>query len=262
MLKGTAREAAAEFFGTFILIAFGVGVVAQTVLSKNANGSFLAINIGWGLAVMLGIYASARRLRRAPESGGHRRAGRASRVSRGARSLPYAIAQIAGAFAASALVFATYREALSRVRRRHAHGRGRDGDGGHLRDLSAAVPVDRRRVRRSGGRHDAADGRRARRDRSKERRRRRRGSPARWSACSWSRSASRLASTPATRSTRRAISGRACSRSWRAGDRACSPPAAAGGGCRSWRRSSAPSSARGSMTRSSTSITSRPRRGR
>ena len=34
MLKGTAREAAAEFFGTFILIAFGVGVVAQTVLSK------------------------------------------------------------------------------------------------------------------------------------------------------------------------------------------------------------------------------------
>ena len=59
MLKGTAREAAAEFFGTFILIAFGVGVVAQTVLSKDANGSFLAINIGWGLAVMLGIYASA-----------------------------------------------------------------------------------------------------------------------------------------------------------------------------------------------------------
>ena len=59
MLKGTAREAAAEFFGTFILIAFGVGVVAQTVLSKEANGSYLAINIGWGLAVMLGIYASA-----------------------------------------------------------------------------------------------------------------------------------------------------------------------------------------------------------
>ncbi len=59
MLKGTAREAAAEFFGTFILIAFGVGVVAQTVLSKNAAGSTLSINIGWGLAVMLGIYASA-----------------------------------------------------------------------------------------------------------------------------------------------------------------------------------------------------------
>lgn len=39
MLKGTAREAAAEFFGTFVLIAFGVGVVAQNVLSNGANGS-------------------------------------------------------------------------------------------------------------------------------------------------------------------------------------------------------------------------------
>ena len=59
MLKGTAREAAAEFFGTFILIAFGVGVVAQTVLSKDVNGSYLAINLGWGLAVTLGIYTAA-----------------------------------------------------------------------------------------------------------------------------------------------------------------------------------------------------------
>ena len=48
----------AEVFGTFILITFGIGVVAQAVLSKNANGSVLSINIAWGLAVMLGIYAS------------------------------------------------------------------------------------------------------------------------------------------------------------------------------------------------------------
>ena len=59
MLKGTAREAAAECFGTFILIAFGVGVVAQNVLSNGANGSYLAINLGWGLAVTLGIYTAA-----------------------------------------------------------------------------------------------------------------------------------------------------------------------------------------------------------
>ena len=51
------KEAAAEFLGTFILIVFGVGVVAQTVLSKEANGSYLAINLGWGLAVMLGFLA-------------------------------------------------------------------------------------------------------------------------------------------------------------------------------------------------------------
>ena len=39
------REALAEFFGTSILIAFGVGVVAQTVLSSNAAGSPLGINL-------------------------------------------------------------------------------------------------------------------------------------------------------------------------------------------------------------------------
>jgi MIP family channel proteins len=112
MLKGTAREAAAEFFGTFILIAFGVGVVAQTVLSKGANGSFLAINIGWGLAVMLGIYASA------GVSGAHLNpavtvALAVHRQFPWNKVLLYSLAQVAGAFVASAVVFATYREALS-----------------------------------------------------------------------------------------------------------------------------------------------------
>ena len=112
MLKGTAREAAAEFFGTFVLIAFGVGVVAQTVLSKNANGSFLAINIGWGLAVMLGIYAAG------GVSGAHLNpavtiALAVHRQFPWAKVVPYSIAQIAGAFAASAVVFLTYREALT-----------------------------------------------------------------------------------------------------------------------------------------------------
>ena len=112
MLKGTAREAAAEFFGTFILIAFGVGVVAQTVLSKEASGSYLGINIGWGLAVMLGVYAAA------GVSGAHLNpavtvALAVHRQFPWGKVLPYSIAQVAGAFAASALVFATYREALS-----------------------------------------------------------------------------------------------------------------------------------------------------
>jgi MIP family channel proteins len=112
MLKGTAREAAAEFFGTFILIAFGVGVVAQTVLSREANGSYLGINIGWGLAVMLGIYASA------GVSGAHLNpavtvALAVHRQFPWSKVLPYSIAQIAGAFAASAVVFATYREAFT-----------------------------------------------------------------------------------------------------------------------------------------------------
>jgi glycerol uptake facilitator-like aquaporin len=49
------RELAAECLGTFVLIAFGVGVVAQTVLSSGANGSYLAINLGWGIAVTFGV---------------------------------------------------------------------------------------------------------------------------------------------------------------------------------------------------------------
>ncbi len=112
MLKGTAREAAAEFLGTFILIAFGVGVVAQTVLSKNVNGSFFAINVGWGLAVMLGIYSAG------GVSGAHLNPAvtLSLAVHRGfpwAKVLPYWLAQMAGAFAASAIVFITYREAFT-----------------------------------------------------------------------------------------------------------------------------------------------------
>jgi MIP family channel proteins len=112
MLRGTAREAAAEFLGTFVLIAFGVGVVAQTVLSKGANGSYLAINLGWGLAVMLGVYTAA------GISGGHLNPAVTLAVAlrRGlpwAKVGPYIVAQMAGAFVASTVVFLTYREAFT-----------------------------------------------------------------------------------------------------------------------------------------------------
>lgn len=40
------REPFAEFFGTFILIMFGDGVVAQVVLSGGKAGSWISIN--WG----------------------------------------------------------------------------------------------------------------------------------------------------------------------------------------------------------------------
>lgn len=106
------REAAAEFLGTFILIVFGVGVVAQTVLSGSANGSYLGINIGWGLGVMLGVYAAA------GVSGAHINPAvtLALAVHRGfpwSKVPVYAAAQTAGAFAASAVVFLTYREAFA-----------------------------------------------------------------------------------------------------------------------------------------------------
>ena len=113
MLRGTSREAAAEFLGTFILIVFGVGVVAQAVLSRNTAGSYLAINLGWGLAVMLGVYASA------GVSGAHLNPAVtiALAVHRGfpwKKVAPYALAQTAGAFVAAAVVYLTYVEALAR----------------------------------------------------------------------------------------------------------------------------------------------------
>ncbi len=113
MLRGTAREVAAEFLGTFVLIVFGLGVVAQFVLGGGANGQYLSVNLGWGLAVTMGIYVSA------GISGAHlnpavtlalalRRGFSWNKVG------PYIAAQFAGAFLASVVVFITYHEALDR----------------------------------------------------------------------------------------------------------------------------------------------------
>jgi MIP family channel proteins len=112
MRGGTGREAMAEFLGTFVLIGFGAGVVAQTVLSRQAAGSMLSINIAWGLAVTMGCYVAG------GVSGAHLNPAvtLALAVHRSFpwnKVAPYVAAQVAGAFAASALVFVTYREALS-----------------------------------------------------------------------------------------------------------------------------------------------------
>jgi MIP family channel proteins len=111
MPRGLLRELLAEFFGTFILIVFGVGVVAQVVLSRNTAGTYLSINIAWGLAVTMGCYVSA------GVTGAHINpavtlALAVHRKFPWGKVLPYALAQIAGAFVASAVVYLTYREAL------------------------------------------------------------------------------------------------------------------------------------------------------
>ena len=112
MDRATKREALAEFLGTFVLIVVGVGVVAQTVLSKQSVGSPLSINIAWGLAVMMGCYVSA------GVSGAHLNpavtlAAAVHRKFPWAKVLPYVVAQLAGAFVASAVVYLTYGEALT-----------------------------------------------------------------------------------------------------------------------------------------------------
>jgi len=113
-LKPTLRaELIAEFLGTFVLMLFGIGVVAMVVLfpsshpGETIHGGFTNITLGWGLAVMMGIYVAGK------VSGAHLNPAvtLALAVFRGfpwRKVLPYSIAQTAGALAAAALVYWNY----------------------------------------------------------------------------------------------------------------------------------------------------------
>jgi MIP family channel proteins len=110
-MQGTTREVLAEFLGTFVLILFGAGVVAQFVLSGGGAGSYLSINLAWGLGVTMGCYVAG------GVSGAHLNPAvtLALAVHRGfpwRKVGPYVAAQTAGAFAASLIVFVTYLEAF------------------------------------------------------------------------------------------------------------------------------------------------------
>jgi MIP family channel proteins len=112
MFRDVWRESLAEMLGTFVLIVFGVGVVAQVVLSGNANGAYLSINIAWGLAVAMGCYVAG------GISGAHLNpavtvALAVHRKFPWAKVGPYILAQFVGAIAASAVVYLTYHEALT-----------------------------------------------------------------------------------------------------------------------------------------------------
>jgi MIP family channel proteins len=103
---------AAEFLGTFILIMLGTGVVAQVVLSGGTAGNYLSINVAWGIAVTMAIYVAG------GISGAHLNpavtvALAVHRRFAWRKVLPYSIAQLLGAFAASSVAFAVYREALN-----------------------------------------------------------------------------------------------------------------------------------------------------
>jgi len=104
------REPFSEFFGVFILILFGDGVVAQVVLSSGKKGDYQSISWGWGLGVMLGVYTAG-------ISGAHLNPAVtfANCVYRKFpwRKFPiYLVAQVLGAMVASAVVYANYKSAI------------------------------------------------------------------------------------------------------------------------------------------------------
>lgn len=112
-------ELSGEFFGTMILILFGVGVVAQVVTggfptTTGATGDYNSIVWGWGLGVTMGVYVAGR------ISGAHLNP--AVTVALAAfkgfpvrKVLPYITAQLLGAFVAALLVRFTYSDAINRV---------------------------------------------------------------------------------------------------------------------------------------------------
>jgi len=127
-LSGTLGESIGEFFGTMVLILFGDGCVATfalfTGLGSFAN-EWIVIILGWGLAVMLGIYVTG------AISGAHLNpAVTLALAVRGKlpwnKVLPYWAGQVLGAFVAAAILYFVYQGAIA-----HAIGGNNIADAVH-----------------------------------------------------------------------------------------------------------------------------------
>jgi glycerol uptake facilitator protein len=117
-------ELVAEFLGTFVILAFGCGVVAMTVAALNqsgrgkeafvASGDWLLISWGWGFAVAFAVYVAG------GVSGAHLNPAvtLAQALYRGFswKKVPtFWLAQLLGAFVGAALVYFNYHDAISSV---------------------------------------------------------------------------------------------------------------------------------------------------
>lgn len=110
-MEGILTKCLFEFVGTAILVLFGDGVVASTVLkkSKGENGGWVVITLAWGLAVMLGVFIAE------PYSGAHLNPAvtlglAAAGTFSWALVLPYIVAQMLGGFLGAVLVYLYYKD--------------------------------------------------------------------------------------------------------------------------------------------------------
>lgn len=115
-------ELLAEFFGTFVLLALGAGVVAVAVVGLTESGrtpaifagagDWLLITWGWAIAVTMAVYVAG------GITGAHiNPAVTFALAVKGdfpwGKVLPYWGAQVAGAFAGAALAYADYAPAIN-----------------------------------------------------------------------------------------------------------------------------------------------------
>jgi glycerol uptake facilitator protein len=112
--KGLGYELLAEFFGTFVLILLGDGVVANVGLAPRLAPSAYSwdtIAFGWAFAVVVAVYIAG------GVTGAHINpavtlALAVRRHFPWVKVIPYWIAQIVGAFVGAAAVYLTYRDGL------------------------------------------------------------------------------------------------------------------------------------------------------
>eukprot|EP00042_Codosiga_hollandica_P045882 m.473049 g.473049 ORF g.473049 m.473049 type:complete len:306 (-) comp57118_c0_seq3:1705-2622(-) len=105
------RRYLVEFAATFLLVFFGIGGTAETVLSEGTDGSSFSSHVAWGLSFMFAVYVSA------SVSGGHLNPAVTFAMCVHKRFewryFPgYVVAQFSGAFLASALIYGVYNDGI------------------------------------------------------------------------------------------------------------------------------------------------------
>ncbi len=100
-----------EFIGTMVLVTFGDGLVACALLnkSKGQNAGWIHITVGWGAAVVMGVFAAI--AMGAPQADINPAVTLAKMLA-GVYSLPHAVTtmlmQVAGGFAGGVVVWLAY----------------------------------------------------------------------------------------------------------------------------------------------------------
>ena len=117
-----------EFFGTLVLVFFGVGAVNAAVLSGAQQGLW-QVAVVWGVAIALAIYATG------AVSGTHINPAItvAMAVWRGfpkSKVTPYIVSQLAGAFCGSLILYGLFHGMIAHFEA--AHGIARGGPGSEL----------------------------------------------------------------------------------------------------------------------------------